>query len=198
MTRPDSHDRRGWVLSMVDEHEGRLTRFAARLLGDEEAARDVVQHAFLRLCDESPDDLEGRAAQWLFTVCRNRAVDLLRTRQRTTSLDRLGEIDRLDARPGLTSPDPAVAAERDDLYRLLRDLIAELPPAQREALDLWTEGFTYRQVAEITGHSEGNTRVLVHRALKTLRGHPVARQLLGEPEADQHHSHPQKPSGARS
>ncbi len=176
MTRPESSDRREWVLSALDEHEARLTRFAARLLQDEEAARDVVQHAFLRLCDESPGDLEGRLAQWLFTVCRNRAVDMLRARQRTTSLE------QLDGRSGASpEPDPAVIVERQELYRRLNGLVAELPASQREAVDLWTEGFATAEIAEVTGHSEGNVRVLVHRALKTLRRHPVARQLVGEP-----------------
>ena len=169
-------DRRGWVLSVLDEHEARLTRFAARLLGDEDAARDVVQHAFLRLCDQSPGELHDRVAQWLFTVCRNRAVDMLRTRGRTTSLD------NVDARASLaTDQDPAVAVEREELSRRLGDLVAGLPANQREAVDLWAEGFTYRQIGEITGHREGNVRVLVHRALKKLRRSPIARQLVGEP-----------------
>jgi len=169
-------DRRGWVLSVLDEYEARLTRFAARLLGDEEAARDVVQHAFLRLCDQSPGELHDRVAQWLFTVCRNRAVDVLRTRGRTTSLD------HVDARASLaTDQDPAVAVEREELSRRLSALVAGLPANQREAVDLWAEGFTHGQIAEITGHSEGNVRVLVHRALKKLRQSPIARQLVGEP-----------------
>ena len=175
MTRPESSDRREWVLSALAEHEARLARFAARLLRDEEAARDVVQHAFLRLCDESPVELEGRLAQWLFTVCRNRAVDVLRARKRTTSLEQLDALSEAS-----DEPDPAVTVERQELYRRLSDLVAELPSNQREAVDLWTEGFTHAEIAQITGHSEGNVRVLVHRALKTLRRHPVARQLVGE------------------
>jgi len=175
MTRTELCDRRRWVLSVLDEHEARLTRYAARLLGDDDAARDVVQHAFLRLCDQSPNDLHGRVAQWLFTVCRNRAMDLLRARRQTVSLG------QMDARASVSKePDPAVTVERQELYRRLNGLVAGLPPNQREAIDLWTEGFAHREIAEITGHSEGNVRVLVHRALKTLRRHPLARQLLGE------------------
>ena len=168
------HGRRQWVLSMLQEHEVPLTRFAARLLGDEEAARDVVQHAFLRLCDQAPNELEGREAQWLFTVCRNKAVDTLRTRSRTEPLgeneDRTG--------PG-AEPDPADAVEKEEVCRRINALVDRLPPAQREAVGLWSEGFSYRQIAQMTVRNEGNVRVLVHRALKTLRRHPVARQLLG-------------------
>lgn len=174
MTQPDHSDRRGWVLSVVDEYEGRLTRFAARMLGDEESARDVVQHAFLRLCDQSPSELHDRVAPWLFTVCRNRAVDVLRARERTVSLEQ-GDGRECASR----EQDPAAVVERQELYARLNALIVGLPPGQREAIDLWTEGFTYRQIAGITGRSEGNIRVLVHRALRALRRNPIAQRLVG-------------------
>ena len=76
MTSPN--DRREWVLAALDQFEGRLTRYAQRLLGDLDRARDVVQFVFLRLCDQSPEEIDDRLAQWLYTVCRNQAMDLLR------------------------------------------------------------------------------------------------------------------------
>jgi RNA polymerase sigma-70 factor (ECF subfamily) len=175
MKRTELGDRRQWVLAVLQQYEARLTRYAVRLLGDEHAARDVVQDALLRLCDESPEGLQGRVAQWLFTVCRNRAVDVLRARQRTTSLGP-GDARASPSR----APDPALLAEQHDLCARLSRLVAELPPSQREAVDLWTEGFSYRQIAEITGHGEGNVRVRVHRALTSLRRHPLVRRWLGQ------------------
>ncbi len=176
MTETAPRDKRQWVLSVLEQYEAPLMRFVARLLGDEDGARDVVQHAFLRLCEQSPDALHGRVAQWLFTVCRNRAVDVLRA-QRRASLPGDGTLTGCVGK----EPDPAVAVEQDDLCRRLNGLIDGLPPNQREAIGLWSEGFTYRQAAEMLGHSEGNVRVLVHRALKYLRQHPLAREWLGEP-----------------
>jgi RNA polymerase sigma factor (sigma-70 family) len=176
MKSPERCDRRQRVLAALERYEARLTRFATRLLGNQHDARDVVQHAFLRLCDESPHGLEGRLAQWLFTVCRNRAVDILRARGQAAPLT------QVDARAYAgREPDPALAAETQDLCQWLSGLAGALPPSQREAVDLWTEGFSYRQIAEITGHSEGNVRVLVHRALASLRQHPLVRPLLDEP-----------------
>jgi RNA polymerase sigma factor (sigma-70 family) len=69
--------------------------------------------------------------------------------------------------------------EKRELYARLNALVVGLPPGQREAIDLWTEGFNYRQIAGITGRREGNVRVLVHRALKTLRRHPITQRLVG-------------------
>ncbi len=176
MIQTETCDRREWVLSILEEYECRLVRYAARMLGDEDSARDVVQFAFMRLLSQSPEELQGREAQWMFTVCRNRAVDLIRKRRRSRSLEEMA------AGPGVDhEPDPAVVAERHDLHARLRELVAELPPAQREAIDLWTEGFCYREIAEITGNREGQLRVLVHRALKRLRGDPAVRRLADLP-----------------
>ena len=165
---PQSVKRQRWVLQALEQYEARLLRFAARLLHDEDTARDAVQHAFLRLCDQSPQRLNGRVGPWLFAVCRNQAVDLLRKRGAeevvTDCADRC-----------LT---PADAAERAELYGCVNRLVDQLPLPQREAVALWSEGFSYRQIAETTGASEGNVRVIVHRALKSLRRHPATQQLL--------------------
>jgi len=163
---------------MLEQYEVPLTRFSARLLGDEDAARDVVQHAFLRLCNRSPDELDGRVAQWLFTVCRNKVIDVIRVRRRAESLEQTAIPDRIGR-----EPDPSVAAERRELYHRVSRLIDELPTNQREAIGLWSEGFSYREIAEIIDRGEGNVRVLVHRALKRLRGHPAVRELTDRPAA---------------
>jgi DNA-directed RNA polymerase specialized sigma24 family protein len=72
---------------------------------------------------------------------------------------------------------PADIAEQSDLHAHLRTLITELPDNQREVLDLWTDGFSYLHISEITNHTAGHIRVLLHRALKTLREHPRIRTL---------------------
>ena len=172
-------DRRAWVLSVLEAYEGRLTRYATKLLADEDGARDVVQHAFLKLCDRRSDELQERVGPWLFTVCRNRAVDVLRQRSAAASLD----VDEASVAES-SEPDPADTAERRDLHACLAAALADLPAAQREAVDLWTEGFTHREIAEITGRKEGHIRVLVHRALKSLREHPATQQMMlaGRPD----------------
>lgn len=83
-------DSRSWVLATVDEFEGRLTRYAIRLLGDEHSARDVVQHTFLRLCDAVPGEVQSHIGPWLFRVCRNRSLDMLRKNGRVRAIARSG------------------------------------------------------------------------------------------------------------
>lgn len=162
--------RRAWVLEAVEQYEAPLVRFAWRLVGDEHAARDIVQHVFLRLCDRSPEELEGRMAQWLFAVCRNKAIDWLRRRKRSSGAGEM-ELPRCPSH----EPDPAEAAEQRDLVQQLGRLMGDLPAGQREALSLWVEGLSYHQIAETLETSEGNVRVLMHRAIKRLREHAASR-----------------------
>jgi RNA polymerase sigma-70 factor (ECF subfamily) len=181
--RPTSH--RDWVLSVLDQYEGRLARYAGRLTGDEDAARDVVQHAFLKLCDESPASVGQRVAAWLFTVCHNRAMDL---RRQSARFEPLVEDDHAATSHAATNghaafsreADPAAAAETKDASEVLQRVLAGLPCKQRSVIDLWSEGFGYREISQITGQSENYVRVLAHRALAQIRRHPLTRALLSE------------------
>src|SRR5215510_3809404 len=69
-----------WLSSALERFEGRLLYYAQRIVGDDHEARDVVQDTFLKLCHQDPVQLNGRLAQWLYTVCRNRALDVRRRR----------------------------------------------------------------------------------------------------------------------
>lgn len=172
-----------WVLDVVERYEGPLLRYARRLLDDWDLAADAVQHAFVKLCAEPREKLEGHEAPWLFRVCRNRAVDQLRQSGRERRLlDADGVAGPSAAAPVLAGreADPAVAAERADLARHVTALLAGLPAPQRETIDLWCEGLSYQQIAEITGRTVGNVRVLAHRGLTALRSHPQVQDLLSE------------------
>ena len=68
--------------------------------------------------------------------------------------------------------DPAATAEEQELHRWLRELVRQLPANQREVIDLWMDDFSYREIAGITGRSEGSVRVMAHRALNRIREHP--------------------------
>ena len=164
-----------WVIEAVDEHELPLLRYARRLLaGDLDLARDAVQHAFVKLCEESRERLEGRIAPWLYRVCRNRALDHLRRDGRERALLDGEAVDGGNApQPSTVSreADPAIAVEHRELAVRLRELLAEVPAPQREAIDLWCAGLTNREIAEVTGRTEVHVRVLVHRGLKIGRAH---------------------------
>jgi RNA polymerase sigma-70 factor (ECF subfamily) len=178
MTPDDSDSRQNWVLAALESYESRLLRYAQRLVGDEHLARDVVQHAFLQLCLQPPRELNGRLASWLYAVCRNRAID---HKRRTCRLEPFTGAAEHDA-PS-RELDPADTLETSDAGELVRRAITRLPERQQEVVNLWSEGFAYREISEITGATENYVRVMVHRAFQALREHPLLRPLIEE-EAD--------------
>ena len=65
------------------EHQASLVRYVARLLGgDLDRAQDVVQDAFVRLCQQSEPEVRGHEVEWLYTVSRHRAIDVVRKEAR--------------------------------------------------------------------------------------------------------------------
>jgi RNA polymerase sigma factor (sigma-70 family) len=160
----DSHKAQ-WVRAALREHEGPLTRYAAQITGDAERARDVVQDTFVRLWAEDPARLNGRLAPWLYTVCRNRALDLRRKENRMTPLTDVELETRASAEPSPAS----VAEQRESAGNLLR-LLDTLPLNQREVVRLkFQNDLSYQEISDITHLSVSNVGFLLHTALKTLR-----------------------------
>jgi len=162
-TRPATDG--SWFRSLVDRYEAPLTRYASRLTGDRERALDVVQDTFLRLFRQPRADIEAQVAQWLFTVCRNRSLDVCRKEHRMTSIDELA----VAALPS-AEPRPPAALQRQELLDRVLDLVGRLPPRQQECIRLkFQEGLSYKEISGITSHSVSYVGVLIHEGMKTLR-----------------------------
>lgn len=158
---PDLHS---WLQDLVARYERPLCQYACRITGNPDHARDAVQDTFLRLCRKGvlPDD---HVAPWLFRVCRNRCIDIIRKEKPMEPLT--------DARAAvLPAPDPSPAEQaglRDAASLLLRKLAA-LPARQAEVIRLkFQHHLSYREIAAVTALSESNVGVLIHTGIQTLR-----------------------------
>src|SRR5687768_5066094 len=74
-TAPPPDQNCDWVRRAVARFERPLVRYTLHVTGDAERARDVVQEAFLRLCDQDPGRVGPHLTEWLYTVTRNLAID---------------------------------------------------------------------------------------------------------------------------
>lgn len=149
------------------EHEQALIRYAFSLLRDLEAARDVVQDCFFRLCQQEPESVQSHTKAWLFKVCRNRALDVLKKNRRMTTL----ETQHLEAlQEGLYHDSPAELTARRETQQEALHLLEQLPENQREVIRLrFQSDLSYRDIAEVTGLSVSNVGFLLHTGLKQLR-----------------------------
>ena len=158
------------IRSVVEEYERPLCRYAARIVGDIDRARDIVQDTFLRFCKKGESLDDDSVAPWLYRVCRNRALDIVR---KDKPMKRLSE--KSEARIESRGPDPAAAAQKKDTLSHVQEALAELPEQQEEAVRLKFEhGMSYRQIAGVLDTSESNVGYLIHVGIKTMRARLAA------------------------
>jgi RNA polymerase sigma factor (sigma-70 family) len=161
MSRPLPQDQ--WVQSAVLQYEAPLMVYAARILGDSDRALDVVQETFLKLCRQDRAEVGPHLLEWLYLVCRNRALDLLR-RQKTRRAEDLNASVRCKNAP------PAKLIEDRDLAARIISMLNTLPENQRAVIELkFQKGFSYKEISRETGLSVSNVGFLIHTAIKTLR-----------------------------
>ncbi len=154
-----------WVRDALTRYEGALVRYAMRFTGDIETARDVVQDTFLRLCDADRDQIGDYLAQWLYRVCRNRALDVMKKERRMQLLTE-GQAERQAA----TGPNPGAAAANTETGAAVVAAMATLPENQQEVFRLkFQDQLSYREISNVTGFPVNNVRYLIHTALQTMR-----------------------------
>ncbi len=164
MTQFRGSDKQLWVRRLVQQHQTPLIRYARSFVRDEHLARDLVQDAFLKLCTQSPDDLAGHEAAWLYRVCHNLAINHHRKDRRMTTSDHVRELA-----PDV-GQDPGQQLSAAEDQQQLSTLIEDLPENQQRVIRLkFHAGLKYREISQATGLSEGNVGFLLHTALQTLR-----------------------------
>ena len=156
-------DRLQWIEEALDQYECRLLRYAQRIVGADRAA-DVVQETFLRLCRTEHEPVNGSLAPWLYTVCRNLALDCLRKESRmSVALESV--VPPVDQNQGHEE----LVEQRDRVAFVLSQLDS-LTDRQQECVRLkFQEGLSYAEIAEVTGISASNVGFTLHTAMKRLR-----------------------------
>lgn len=150
---------------LVRRHQGLLYRHALRTIGSADDAADLVQRAFvagfnkLDRC-EHPE----RVAGWLFRIASNLCKDFLKDRRRQTV-----SLDDPDVIP-IDWDTPGDRAERREIRDRVGRALAALVEEQREAFMLkHIEGYSYDEMAELTGASVSALKMRVARAREALQ-----------------------------
>ncbi len=161
-----------WIEQAIEAYESPLLRYALHFVRDADTARDIVQDTFLQLCRNQKLELRERMPQWLYTVCRNRAIDLIRKERRVKQMP---ECDENSTRSAAIDPvDPAAnptqAVEADEAASGLMKQIETLPDRQQEVLRLkFHGGLSYKEIAEVMDLTSTNVGFILHTAITKLR-----------------------------
>ena len=153
-----------------------LLRYAIQLTGDEDAAYDVVQDAFIKLWTiRSKLDPERSLKALLFTIVRNKSLNHLR-QQRT----RESWIAAMPPSESARQPTPEEMIDAESLKERLREWIADLPPKRREAFQLSRfEGLSHEEIADVMNLAPRTVTNHIMLALQQLRDRLRAYQASG-------------------
>lgn len=154
-----------FVERALADYESPLVGYAYGFVHDVERARDIVQDTFIRLCQQDVAKVKDGLKTWLFTVCRNRALDVLRKESRVSALDE----SEYHSHPA-DSPSPDRSLDQAERLEQTMRFLARLPENQQTVILMkFRDGHSYQEICEATGLSSGNVGFLIHTGLKRLR-----------------------------
>ena len=160
--------------ALVYRYERKIVAAACRLCGSREEGEDLAQETFIRAW-RALAGYRGQASfgAWLTAILRNLWRDRLRkARAPQESIDEAieGEEGQIHKQIKDGAPGPETIAESDETSEVLSGMIQALKPEFREALILRdVQGFSYEEVAVITGTSLGTVKSRINRGRTLMK-----------------------------
>lgn len=142
----------------VENYSDHLYRFALKNTSDDEFAKDIVQESLMRLWEKHKDiDFNG-ARSYLFTTAYRIMIDVYRKRT------------RMKVYVEETTDEHVSELHPADTKKILDEALKRLPEIQRIAVLLRDyEGYSYKEIGEITGLNESQVKVYIYRARMALK-----------------------------
>jgi RNA polymerase sigma factor (sigma-70 family) len=176
----DDAARKRAAVEVIDRHDGALRRAARRYSLCAEDAEDAYQRALEILLTKAPTDRSRDLFAWTMTVTKNEALAIRRGREqllgRRPLVTSKGEERDPLARVASAVAGPSERLERREEIARSREAIRALKPAERRALTLLAEGYSYAEISELTGFS----RTKINRCL--AEGRERFRQVFASSE----------------
>ena len=149
----------------VSQYADNVYRFILKNLGHREDAQDVVQTAFEKLWINRTNVDNERSKSYLFTVAYHQMIDHIRKQKRIT----LQEEFKAEA--------AVIDKQQHNVKKILDEALHKLSETQRSLVLLKDyEGYNYNEIGEITGLSESQVKVYLHRARLQLKTYLVSRE----------------------
>lgn len=146
----------------VNTYADNVYRFIVKNLRHEEDARDVVQTAFEKMWRNRNEVDAQRSKSYLFTVAYHQMIDHIRKIKRVQLKDEFNAEVKVQDRPA------------NNLKKVLEDALSRLGETQRSLVLLKDyEGYSYEEIGKITGLSESQVKVYLHRARVQLKEYLV-------------------------
>ncbi|MBW6500482.1 MAG: RNA polymerase sigma factor [Bacteroidales bacterium] len=142
----------------VEKHADSVYRFIRASLKDEERANDIVQDSYEKLWRHVAEIEYSVVKSWLFSAAYNRMIDIIRKEKRIVSVETYDETDYISE------------SQYTDLNEILHEALERLPENQRIPVILRDyEGYSYKEIGEITGLSEAQVKINIYRGRMALK-----------------------------
>ena len=151
--------------ALYDRYGAMVFALARRVTGDDQAAEECTQDAFLAVWRSAAsfDPARSRPSTWICTIARNRALDAVRASQRRPT-------PQDDVQPDGHEPDVANVAEAADTAVRVAEAMAKLPPTQFEVLQLaYFDDLSQSEVADHLGLPLGTVKSRMRLAMNRMR-----------------------------
>jgi RNA polymerase sigma-70 factor (ECF subfamily) len=144
----------------VEEYADAVFRFIRGNLKDEERANDIVQDSYEKLWRHVTEIEYPVVKSWLFSTAYHNMIDIIRKEKRMTSMEPAHEIEMVHD------------THYSDLNEILHEALERLPEQQKTAVMLRDyEGYSYKEIGEITGLSEAQVKINIYRGRLALKSY---------------------------
>ncbi|CAA9454558.1 MAG: RNA polymerase ECF-type sigma factor [uncultured Rubrobacteraceae bacterium] len=153
---------------LYDRHSRVAYSLAYRMMGERQAAEDLVQEAFLKVwrAASSYRMERGSVRTWVLSIVHNRGIDQLRS-----SASRRRSQEKVEAVAPASQPSETFAeTSRNSQSDQVREVLRGLPPEQLKVLELaYFSGHTHTEIAELLDVPLGTIKGRMRLGLKKMR-----------------------------
>jgi RNA polymerase sigma factor (sigma-70 family) len=144
----------------VEEYADSVYRFIRGSLKDEDRANDIVQDSFEKLWRHVAEIEYVVVKSWLFSTAYHTMIDILRKEKRITSIEESNDREMI------------YDSHYSDLNEILHRALERLPEQQKTSVLLRDyEGYSYKEIGEITGLSEAQVKISIYRGRIALKSY---------------------------
>ncbi len=144
----------------VSEFADSVYRFIRADIKDEDRANDIVQESYEKLWRQVAEIEYVVVKSWLFSTAYHTMIDIIRKEKRMITVEEYGESDL------------SYEKQYTDLNEILHSALERLPEQQRSVILLRDyEGYSYKEIGEITGLTEPQVKIYIYRGRVALKNY---------------------------
>jgi RNA polymerase sigma-70 factor (ECF subfamily) len=144
----------------VEEYADSVYRFILGNIKDEERSNDIVQDSYEKLWRNVAEIDYIVVKSWLFSTAYHTMIDIIRKEKKVIRIEPVHEMEMIYESP------------YSDLNEILHEALDRLPEQQKVSVMLRDyEGYSYKEIGEITGQSEAQVKINIYRGRIALKSY---------------------------